>query len=160
MRFTDSDSITASVVLLFVFALPAAFVFIFVIHPILSPLLWLLRWLNKKLLQRLVGGEIIANITGATIVSAALCAICASNAPSFFSWWAAGWCWLACAFLLTLDPAIVGNLRSLLRRVQRSKSGPAKSRETPGNEGISPTANDPEAQKLLTPEETPKNVAA
>jgi hypothetical protein len=160
MRFSDSGSIATSLVLLSVFALPAVFVFIFVVYPIVSPLLRLLRWLNKKVLQRLVGGEIIANVTGATILSAALCAVCASQVPSFFSWWAAGWCWIACAFLLTLDPAIVGNLRSWLRRVQRSKAAPTKTRETPGNEEISLTANDPKAQRPLTPEEAPKNVAA
>jgi hypothetical protein len=160
MRFTDSGSFTASAVLLLVFALPAAFVLLFVLYPILSPLLWLLRWLNKKLLQRLVGGEIIANVAGATLLSAALCAICASQAPSLFSWWAAGWCWIGCAFLVTLDPAIVGGLRSLLRRVQRSKPTTAKSRETTGNEQLSPAANNPDAQKPLTPEEAPKNAAA
>ena len=160
MRFSGSGSIAASLVLLSVFALPAAFVFIFVIYPILLPLLWLLRWLNKKLVQRLVGGEIIANVTGATLLSAALCAICAFDAPSFFSWWAAGWCWIGCAFLLTLDTAIVGNLRSWLRRVQRSKAAPAKSQETPGNGEISLSAIEPEAQQPPTSGEAPKNAAA
>jgi hypothetical protein len=160
MRFSGSGSIATSLVLLLVFALPIFFVFIFVLYPILSPLLWLLRWLNKKLLQRLVGGEIIANVAGATLLSAALCAICASQAPSLFSWWAAGWCWIGFAFLLTLDPGVVGSLRFLLRRVQRSKAAPAESQETTGNEEISPTAVDLVAQKPLTSEEAPKNVAA
>jgi hypothetical protein len=160
MRFSGSGSTASSLVLLLVFALPVAFVVIYVIYPILSPLLWLLRWLNKKLLERLVGGEITANVTGATLLSAALCTICASKVPSLFSWWAAGWCWIGCVFLLTLDPAIVDNFRSWLRRVQRSKAAAAQTRETTGNEGISPAAIDSEAQKPLTSEEAPKNVAA
>jgi len=160
MGSSDSDSLTASLVLLVVFALPAGFVFIFVVYPVLSPLLRVLRWLNKKLLQRLVGGEIIANTTGATALSAALCAIVAQEAPSLFSWWAAGWCWIGCVFLLTLDPGTVDNLRSLLRRVQRSKALPAESRKTPNNQGVLPGAIDPEAQTPLAPKEAPKSVAA
>jgi len=160
MRSSDSGSIAASLVLVSVFALPAAFVFIFIIYPILSPLLRVLRWLNKKLLQRLVGGEIIANATGATALSAALCVIGAREAPSFFSWWAAGWCWIGCVFLLTLDPDIVDALRSALRRVQRSKALPAESRKTPDNQEVSPIAIDQEAQTPLTPKEAPKSAAA
>ena len=160
MQSSDSDSIAAPLVLLSVFALPAAFVFIFVIYPILSPLLQVLRWLNEKLLQRLVGGEIIANATGATALSAALCAIGAREEPDLFSWWAAGWCWLGCVFLLTLDPGIVNSLRSWLRRVQRSKALPTESRKTPDNQRALPTAIDQEAQTPLTPKEAPKSVAA
>lgn len=160
MRFSDSGSVAASIFLLLVFALPAAFVFIFVVYPILSPLLWLLRWLNKKLLQRLTGGEIIANATGATVLSAAVCAISASQAPGLFSWWAAGWCWIGSVFLLTLDPDIMGNLRSWLRRVQRSKAKPAEARQTPTNDGVSPAVIDQEAQPSSTAKEALKSVAA
>ena len=160
MRSSDSDSIAASVVLLLVFALPAAIVFIFVIYPILSPLLRVLRWLNKKLLQPLVGGEIIANATGATLLSAALCAIGASQAPDLFSWWAAGWCWIGCVFLLTLDPDVINGLRSWLRRVQRSKAKPAEVPKALDNQAVLPTAINQEAQTPLAPEEAPKSVAA
>ena len=75
MRFSGSGNLATALVLLLVFALPAAFVFIFAIYPLLSPLLWLLRWLNKKSLQRLVGGERAANAAGATLLSAVLCAV-------------------------------------------------------------------------------------
>ena len=160
MRSSDSDSLTASLVLLLVFALPAVFVFIFVVYPILSPLLRVLRWLNKKLMRRVVGGEIIANATGATALSAALCAIGARQATGLFSWWAAGWCWIGCVFLLTLDPGIVDGLRSWLRRVQRSKALPAESRKTPDNQGVLPTVIDQESQTPLSPKEAPKSVAA
>jgi hypothetical protein len=160
MRSSDSDRTAAALVLLSVFALPAAFVFIFVIYPILSPLLRVLRWLNKKLLQRLVGGEIIANATGATVLSAALYAIGARQTPGLFSWWAAGWCWIGCVFLLTLDPSIVAGLRALLSRAQRSKAAPAESPETLRDEGISLVATDQEAQGPSTAEEPPKSVAA
>ena len=160
MRSSDSGSIAASLVLVSVFALPAAFVFIFIIYPILSPLLRVLRWLNKKLLQRLVGGEIIANATGATVLSAALSAIGAWKAPDLFSWWAAGWCWIGCVFLLTLDPGVVNGLRSWLRRVQRSKAKPAQVPKSLDNQAILPTAIDQEAQAPLTSKEAPKSVTA
>jgi hypothetical protein len=160
MHFSQSSSTTMTLFLLAVFALPGTLSFIFIIYPILSPLLRVLRWLNKKLLQWLVGGEIIANATGATVLSAALCAIGAREAPTSFSWWAAGWCWIGCVFLLTLDPGIVNGLRSWLRRVQRSKSASAESRKTPKNEEISPPAIDRQAQRPPTPEEAPKSVAA
>jgi hypothetical protein len=160
MDSSGSDSTAAALVLLSVFVIPAVFVFIFVIYPILSPLLWMLRWLNKKLLQRLTGGETIANATGATVLSAALCAIVALQAPSLFSWWAAGWCWIGCVFLLTLDPGIIGGLRSWLLRVQRSKTARARDSEMRGNEGISPVVVEQKAEKPSTAEEAPKSVAA
>jgi hypothetical protein len=119
MRSSGYGSITA------VFALPAAFVFVFAINPILSPLLRLLRWINKKSLQRLVGNEMAANAAGATVLSAALCAIGAYQAPDLFSWWTAGCCWLGFVFLLTLDPAMIAALRAWLRRMQRAKAAPA-----------------------------------
>lgn len=160
MRYSDSVSISAALVLVSVFALPAAFIFIFVIYPILSPLLWVLRWLNKKLLQRLTGGEIIANATGATVLSGAISAVGASQTPNLFSWWAAGWCWLACVFLLTLDPGAVADLRSWLRRLQHRKPAPAEGGKTLGNEGASLTATDPQVQAPSTTEEAPKSAAA
>jgi len=160
MGFSGSGGIAASVFLLLVFALPTVLIFIFVIYPILSPLLRVLRWLNKKLLQRLVGGEIIANATGATVLSAALSAIGAWKAPDLFSWWAAGWCWIGCVFLLTLDPGVVNGLRSWLRRVQRSKAKPAQVPKSLDNQAILPTAIDQEAQAPLTSKEAPKSVTA
>jgi hypothetical protein len=111
--------------------LPAAAVFVSAIYPILSPLLRLLRWISKKMLQRLVGGEMAANAAGATILSATLCAIGAYQAPDLFSWWAAGWCWLGFVFLLTLDPGIVAALRARLGRMQRSKAAPATGAKRP-----------------------------
>jgi len=160
MRFSDSGSVAASLFLLLVFGLPAVFVFIFVVYPILSPLLWLLRWLNKKLLQRLTGGEIIANATGATLLSVAVCAAVASQAPGLYSWRAAGWCWIGCVFLLTLDPGIAAGLRSWLRAVQRRKPALAKSSKKPGKEKLSPAANDPQAPAPSTTEQAPNSVAA
>jgi hypothetical protein len=159
LRSSDSAS-TAALVLVSIFALPVAFVFIFVVYPILSPLLWVLRWLNKKLLRRLVGGEMIANAAGATALSTALCAVGASQAPTLFSWWAAGWCWLVSVFLLTLDPWIVADLRSWLRGLQRSKAAPAQSGRTSGNEEASPEAVDQQAQTHSAREEAPKSAAA
>lgn len=135
MRFSGSGSAATALVLLLVFALPAAFVFIFAIYPILSPLLWLLRWLNKKSLQRLVGGEIAANAAGATVLSAAVCAAGAHQAPGLFSWWAAGWCWIGWLFVLTLDPGIVGNVRAWLSSV-RSKAAPAGGPKSPSTKGF------------------------
>ena len=125
MRSSGYAGITA-LVLLLVFTLPAAVVFIFAIYPILFPLLRLLRWINKKSLQRLGGGEITANTAGATVLSAALCGVGAFQAPGLFSWWAAGWCWLGSVFLLTLDPGMVAAVRAWLRRM-RGKAGPAAS---------------------------------
>jgi hypothetical protein len=158
-RFSGSGNLATALVLLFVFALPAAFVFIFAIYPILSPLLWLLRWLNKKSLQRLVGGDVLANAAGATLLSAALCAIGAFSAPGTFSWWTAGWCWIGCVFLLTLDPGVVGSLRAWLSRVQRRKTTPPEGRKTPVNAGISETGIDPQAPGALTQKEALKSVA-
>jgi hypothetical protein len=123
MHSSGYDSITAAVLLL-VFAVPAASIFVFAIYPILSPLLWLLRWINKKTLRRLVGAETAANAAGATVLSAALCAIGAYQTPDLFSWWNAGWCWLGFVFLLTLDPGMVAAFRSRLSRMQRAKAAP------------------------------------
>jgi hypothetical protein len=130
MRSSGYGSITA-LVLLLVFALPAAAVFVSAIYPILSPLLRLLRWISKKMLQRLVGGEMAANAAGATILSATLCAIGAYQAPDLFSWWAAGWCWLGFVFLLTLDPGMVAAFRARLGRMQRAKAAPATGAKRP-----------------------------
>ena len=160
MGSADFGSIAAPLILLLVFALPAAFVFIFVIYPILSPLLRVLRWLNKKLLQRLTGGEMIANAAGGTIVSAGVCALGASQAPNLFSWWAAGWCWIGCVFLLTLDPGIVADLRSWLRRVQRGKAAPVANSAAPSDKGIAPEPIDPQARTPSSTEEAPKSAAA
>ncbi|MGA8611441.1 MAG: hypothetical protein WB760_06940 [Xanthobacteraceae bacterium] len=136
MRFSGSGNVATALVLLLVFALPAAFVFVFAIYPILSPLLWLLRWLNKKSLQRLVGGEIAANAAGATVLSAVLCAAGAFEAPGLFSWWAAGWCWIGWVFLLTLDPGIVGIVRAWLSSLQRNKASPAAGPKSPSTKGF------------------------
>jgi hypothetical protein len=160
MRFSELSSTATALFVLAVFALPAALGFIFIVYPILSPLLRALRWLNKKLLERLTGGEITANATGATVLTAALCAIGAREAPTSFSWWAAGWCWIGSVFLLTLDPGIVDSLRSWLRHVQRNKTAPAQSSKTSKREGVSPPATDQKAQKPLSPEAAPKSVAA
>jgi hypothetical protein len=151
MTLTGLGSKTTAVVLLLVFALPLVCVFIFVIYPILSPLLRLLRWLNKKLLQRPLGGEIAANAAGATVLSAALSPIGAFKAPDLFSWWAAGWCWIGCVFLLTLDPDIVNNLRAWLKRVQSRKATPPKGEKTPSNEEVSPN-------EAISPPETDRQV--
>jgi hypothetical protein len=158
MRSSGYRSITAGVLLL-VFALPAAFVFVFAIYPILSPLLWLLRWIKKKSLQRLVGGEMAANAVGATLVSAALCTIGAIEAPRAFSWWAAGWCWMACLFLLTLDPGMVATLRAWLSSLQRRKEAPPEDRKMPVNEGISAVGVDQQAQGAFPEKEALKSVA-
>jgi hypothetical protein len=158
MRLSDSGSLATALVLLSVFALPAAFVFIFAIYPILSPLLQLLRWFNKKSLQRLLGG-VLANAAGATLLSAVLCAIGAFSAPRMFSWWTAGWCWLGCVFLLTLDPGVIDSLRAWLSRVQSRKTTPPEGRETPVNAGTSETRIDQQAQGALTQKEALKSVA-
>ena len=160
MRYSDSGgSIATALALLLVFTLPAALVFIFAIYPILSPLLWLLRWLNKKALRRLVGADVLANAAGATLLSAVLCAIGAFSAPGSFSWWAAGWCWLGCVFLLTLDPEVVVNLRAWLHRVQRRKAARPDNGKTPVNAGTSATGIDQQAEGALTEKEALKNVA-
>ena len=158
MRLSGSGSLATALVLLLVFALPAAFVFIFAIYPILSPLLQLLRWFNKKSLQRLLGG-VLANAAGATLLSAVLCAIGAFSAPRMFSWWTAGWCWLGCVFLLTLDPGVIDSLRAWLSRVQSRKTTPPEGRETPVNAGTSETRIDQQAQGALTQKEALKSVA-
>jgi hypothetical protein len=137
MRVSGSGSLATALVFLLLFALPAAFVFIFAIYPILSPLLWLLRWLSKKSLQRFIGGEVLANAAGATLLSAVLCAIGAFSAPDSFSWWAAGWCWMGCVFLLTLDPGIAGSVRAWLGSV-RSKGAPAEGPKRPSIKGFLP----------------------
>jgi hypothetical protein len=157
MHFSLSSSITTALVLLLVLAPPVAFVFVFVIYPVLFPLLRLLRWINKKMLQRFVGGETVANAAGATVLGAALCAIGASQTPLWFSWWAAGWCWIGCVFLLTLDPGIVATFRAWLRSLQPRKPAPAEGGKTQGNEGISRPGIDQEAREAQ--KEELKNVA-
>jgi hypothetical protein len=157
IHFSVSSSITTALVLLLLLAPPAAFVFVFAIYPILLPLPRLLRWINKKTLQRLVGGETVANAAGATVLGAALCAIGAFQVPLWFSWWAAGWCWIGCVFLLTLDPGIVATLRAWLRSLQPRKAAPAEGGKTPGNEGISRPGIDQEARGAQ--KEELKNVA-
>jgi hypothetical protein len=159
MRFSCSSSVAAALMLSLVFGLPAAVVFIFAIYPILSPLLWLLRWLSKKSLQRLIGGEIAANAAGATLLSAGLCAIGAIEVPHLFSWWAAGWCWLGCVFLLTLDPGMVRSLRAWLSSLQRPKAAPQGDRKTPVNEGVSAVGIGQQAQEALPEKEALKSVA-
>jgi hypothetical protein len=158
-RFSGSGNLATALALLLVFALPAAFVFIFAIYPIVSPLLWLLRWLNKKSLQRLVGGDVLANAAGATLLSAVLCAVGAFSAPGSFSWWTAGWCWMGCVFLLTLDPGLVGSLRAGLSRVQRRTTALPEGRETPVNAGTSEMGIGQQAQGALTQKEALKSVA-
>jgi hypothetical protein len=110
-------------------------------------------------LQRLVGGEMAANAAGATLVSAALCTIGAIEAPRAFSWWAAGWCWMACLFLLTLDPGMVATLRAWLSSLQRRKEATPEDRKTPVNEGVSAVGVDQQPQEAFSEKEALKSVA-